>query len=381
MNFNNVTKLALGGLLLGVAQPSQAEEAITLEAVYAADTVATMAGGVDGKVRYMDNLDLTAEVDLGQLVGWKGARAFVYVLSNFGEFANNGAGSVQGIDNIEVPAHGVRLYEAWIEQQVGATLSLKAGLYDLNSEFYVTDASGLLIAPPFGIGSELAGTGVAGPSIFPSTGLGVRARAMVGKSGYVQAALVNAHAGSWREPGGINVSFDRGLLAIAEAGFGEKLKLGLGAWTYTDKQDHIYLTDLAGDPEKRAAHGVYALGQWQASEKTTLFLRGGLSDGRTSSFKAGYQLGFLTQEVIKGREDSALSLGVHGSWLSDGYRQALVDAGSTPRRMETVVEATFTDRLTKHVSLQPDLQYIFNPGGDAGIANALVATLRVTLDF
>ena len=47
----------------------------------------------------------------------------------------------------------------------------------------------------FGVGSELAATGVNGPAIFPSTALAVRLRVTTARS-YGALAVVNAHAGT-----------------------------------------------------------------------------------------------------------------------------------------------------------------------------------------
>lgn len=361
---------------------ARAQGAVEVEAVYTADVVATVAGGVDRRARYLDNLDLTVMADMDALIGWKGARIFVYALNNNGRIPNDGAGTVQGINNIEVVSHGPRLYEAWVEQDIGDAVSIRAGLYDLNSEFYATETSDLLIAPPFGIGSELAATGVAGPSIFPSTALGVRVRAGLGEAGYVQAALINAHAGTWGDAGGIDTRFREGALAIAEAGWGKDVRLSAGVWTYTKRQDDIYATDaLTGDPLRRKSRGVYAMVQWPVAAQTSFFARGGVSDGDTGPFKGGFQAGILREGILPGREESAASIGVHRGWLSKGYRAALRDGGAVPDKSETAVELTLSDRIAPHVSVQPDVQYIFNPGGDGATRDALVLSLRMTFDF
>lgn len=357
-----------------------AEDAVQIDATYTADVSTTVTGGMDRKARYLDNLDVTLEADLETLLGWRGATLFLYGLNNLGHAANAGAGTAQGINNIEVEKHGPRLYEAWLQQQLGPA-SIRFGLYDLNSEFYATEASGLLISPPFGIGSELAATGAHGPSIFPSTALAVRLRGEFGKGGYLQAALINADARTWGDRGGIDSSFHRGALAIVEAGWGENLRLSLGGWSYTKRQDHIYLVDGLGQPEKSRSRGAYTLAQWRARPKTVFFGRGGISDGNTGPFGSSLQLGVLQEEVFAGREESALSFGVHRAWFSHGYRQSVLDGGSVPTKTETGFELTFSDRIAPHISLQPDVQYIVNPGGDQAIKDALVTTLRVTLDF
>ncbi len=105
------------------------------------------------------------------------------------------AGTAQGVDNIEVSRQRARLFEAWVQQSfAGDKASVLAGLHNLNSEFYANDSAGLLIAPAFGIGSELAATGPNGPSIFPSTALAARVKWAPREDLYLQAAALNASA-------------------------------------------------------------------------------------------------------------------------------------------------------------------------------------------
>jgi porin len=113
----------------------------------------------------------------------------------------------------------------------------------------------------------------------------------------------------------------------------------------------------------------------------TLFTRLGLSDGKTSPFKGGFQAGMLIGEPFRGRPDSAISLGLHSGWLSKGFRLAQQSSGIAPTKHETALELTYTDRLMQHVSFQPDVQYIVHPGGDAAARDAIVTTLRMTFDF
>ena len=94
-------------------------------------------------------------------MGWRGASAHIDVLNNSGGIPNDDIGTLQGVDNIEVLSQRLRLFEAWVEQAWGDT-SIRAGLYDLNSEFYSNDSAGLLMAPAFGIGSEVADLSIHG---------------------------------------------------------------------------------------------------------------------------------------------------------------------------------------------------------------------------
>lgn len=139
--------------------------------------------------------------------------------------------------------------------------SLRLGFSDLNAEFYSNEAAGLLLAPAFGIGSELAATGPNGPAIFPSTALTARLRLEPGRNSYVQGAVVNAEAGVLGDHGGIRPLFGKGALLIAEIGTTGPVRLAAGLWRYTRRQENIRPRDTAGDPLRRRARGGYALAE------------------------------------------------------------------------------------------------------------------------
>jgi porin len=256
--------LMVAASVLGFSSTALAEEtkdkALDLSVSYSADVTGVVSGGLAKRGRLLDNLEIGADLDLDKAMGWKGATAHALVLNNSGGMPNEDAGTAQGIDNIEVSRQRLRLFEAWVQQSfAGDKASALAGLYDLNSEFYANDSAGLLIAPAFGIGSELAATGPNGPSIFPSTSLAVRLKWTPREDVYVQAAALNANAGVLGDPGGVDTSFDSGALVIAEAGWTGAGKIALGAWRYSDKQDDIRDLTALGDPAQRTARGAYLL--------------------------------------------------------------------------------------------------------------------------
>lgn len=361
----------------------QAPPPLSLEIVYTGDVMGVVDGGVKRGARYLDNLNVTADADLQQLVGWRGATVHVDILNNMGGRPNDLVGSVQGVDNIEVGQRRIKVYEAWIEQQLGAGTSLKLGLYDLNSEFYANDASGMLLAPPFGIGSELASTGTNGPAIFPSTALAARLKAGMGNA-YAQFAVINAKAGTLGDDDGVDVSGCEGVLLIGELGWTrDRSKIAAGAWQYTKRQPVVVPPGLTETGARATARGVYLvmeyglIGANDDPRQVTGFARVGLSDGLTTPFKAGWQAGLLVDHVIASRPASAFSLGVGSSLLSNHYRSgdlALLGA-------ETVIEATYGDELIKGVALQPDVQYIIHTGTDRSLKNAWVLGLRLSIGW
>ena len=85
--------------------------------------------------------------------------------------------------------------------------------------------------------------------------------------------------------------------------------------------------------------------------------------------------------LFAGREDAQLSVGVNQGYLSHGYRRLLADDGIASVAAETAVELTYSDRLAPWLTLQPDLQIVFNPGGERHRGAVAAAGLRTTIGF
>lgn len=376
-------------MTVGQANPAWAEDegkAFDWSFLYKADISGALSGGVSKAGRFLDNIDLVGDASLEKLWGWNGARVHGHVLSNSGGAPNDVAGTLQGVDNIEVARPRAKLYELWLEQDfAGGRGSVLTGLYDLNSEFYQTEAAGLLIAPAFGIGSELAATGPNGPSIFPSTALAMRARWNISEGQRIQGAVLNASAGVVGDPGGVDLSFDDGALMIAEWARTGDMQVRLGAWRYTNSQDDIRELDPLGVPRQRTAQGLYASVEgplWKAGERSVSgFVRAGAADGHTTSYQGGWQAGLLASPVFTGRPDSAFSVGVNQGLTNSGERANARDAGLNPASAESAIELTYADKLGDKLTLQPDLQLVHNPGADADRETAVIATLRLQVEF
>ncbi|HEY0043278.1 MAG TPA: carbohydrate porin [Allosphingosinicella sp.] len=358
---------------------------LQIEASYKGDVASVVSGGLERGTHILGNGELTLDADLAKF-GWSGARVKLHLLSVHGANPNDLAGTAQGINNIEADPDRTKLYQIWLEQSfAGDRASILVGMTDLNAEFYQNDAAGLLIAPAFGIGSELASTGPNGPSIFPSTAFAGRLRVTPSEGLYAQVALFNAKAGVLGDVDGVDFKMRDGALAIAEAGITRNGKLALGYWRYTKRQPDIVRTDAQGDPLGRVAQGLYLIaerplaGSEEAGRQLTGFTRLGVSDGDTSPFQGGWQAGVLLEGVFKGRPDTRLSFGVNQAYFSRKFRLAALGSGSALKRAETGLEITYQHPLGPYLSVQPDLQYVLNPAGSAGTKNALIVGVRFTV--
>lgn len=353
----------------------------SLDLLYKADLFGVAAGDGARGTRFLDNVDLMASLDLERAAGWQGASAYVGALSNAGARPNDIAGTLQGVDNIEVARPDLLLYQAWVQQHFsGGRGSILVGKYDLNSEFYANPSAASLIAPAFGIGSELAATGPNGPSIFPRTDLAIRVR-LEDKHYYGQAAVIRAPRGV-ADKGG-----PRSALFIAEAGIKGRTAITLGGWTYSNRQQRILPPGITLAPDTAASCGLYGLieqdlighpstmGYWRT------FLRAGVSDGLTTPFAGGIQLGVTGQGVLPSRPESLVSIGLATAGLSRAYRRANPPDKPPLTRSESTIELTYSDRVARFLTLQPDIQYVHRPSGLRHAPGVVVLGLRAILDW
>lgn len=135
-------RLVLISSVWGAANPAQADDALTWSVAYTADVIAGSGDDVSTRGRFLDNLDVLADLDLD--LGRTSATLHAHILNNSGKIPNDDLGRMLGVDN--VASQHLRLFEFWVEQAFGGG-GVRAGLHDLNCGFYSNESAGLLIAP------------------------------------------------------------------------------------------------------------------------------------------------------------------------------------------------------------------------------------------
>jgi len=166
-------------LLLALPQGAAADDApapaLRFAATAIGDAIADIAGGLRRGGRLLGKADLTTAF-AGDSFGFTGLTAFLDVQAGTGgDFSGRIAGDAQTVSNIDGPA-GLRLANAWLAREFDGLGGLKAGVIDLNTEFDVQSTAALFLNSSFGIGPDFSQAGANGPSIFPSTGLGLVGR-------------------------------------------------------------------------------------------------------------------------------------------------------------------------------------------------------------
>ena len=361
--------------------------AYVLEAAYTGDIWHNAHGGLRTGTAYLDNIDVTLGVDGERAWGIKGLSAFGYVLyNNRKRFSETYVGDAMTVSNIDA-AHAVRLYEAWLEwTSESQSFALRGGLYDMNSEFDTSDGRALFIHSSHGVGHELGQTGLNGPSIFPVTSLALRAAWQPARNWRLLAAVMDGVPGDPNHPdhSDIHLSRAEGVLALTEIQWssGRIHKLAAGYWRYS--ADFPDLRESIGDaPERDDNAGMYAavevaLGE-SAAPGTLMFVRYGVANDRINEFDRSIGVGLRSQGLFANRPDDALGIAFTRADLGAAARQNY--AGSSSPAYEAALELTYRAVLNDWLTLQPDIQYIFNPGAAANLADSLAVGLRFELSM
>ena len=327
----------------------------------------------------LSHVDLRLGVDAERLFGWPGTTLRVEALADHGGKPNGKVGSLQGISNIEVRQNALRLYSTWAERELSPGVKALVGLYDLNSEFYATDASSQLIHPAFGIGTEFGQTGRNGPSIFPTLSFGGRLKVQARSGFYAQGAVLDGVPGDPDHGGRTVVRLSRGegaLLAV-EGGWQESLadgpgpgRWGVGIWAYTRAAERV---DRIGTARNA---GVYGLAQGVLNDSpragTRGFVRAGLASGRVNAVDAAFDAGLLIDRPWGESGPGSVTAGIAVARLEHEHRSAQALAGNSLRAVEATLELGARWRPWRGLAVQPLVQRIWNVAGRPGTAATVV---------
>jgi porin len=414
---------------------------ISLALSETSEVLGNLTGGVRQGFAYDGLTQMAVQLDTQLAFGWYGGTARASALQIHGEnLSADNLFTLQTASGIEAD-RGARLWELWYDQKFleEDRADVKIGQQSLDQEFIVSQNALVFVNTMFGWpmvpSADLPGGGPA----YPLSALGVRLRARPNDSLTLLTGVFNGSPvltnPSTLDPqqqnaSGTSFPLRGGALVIGELQYaypalGQMVYSGgasslsgtykLGFWYDSESFDDLQFDNTGlslANPASNAMpllhHGDYSIYGvidqmvWRSTEPeeadrtASVFLRAmGTPQADRNLVVFSMNAGFVVHEPIEHRDDDTFGAAIEYARVS-GAEAAFNEATEfytgtfTPARTgETVLELTYQYQLTPAVILQPDFQYVFNPGGGLAnpnnpsqrIANEAVVGLRVTLTF
>jgi porin len=397
-----------------------------LETVNTIDVLSPVSGGLRQQTAVAGDLDLLLTIDGEKSLGWDNSTFFIYGLGLYGENPSRNIGDAQAVSSLAAP-NTWKLFEAWYQQNFfNDRISILAGLYDVTSEFdVIRSSSELFLNSSLGTGPEFASSGKNGPSTFPATSLSIRGQAILNDSIAVRAVIADGVSGDPKNSSGTQIILksEDGLFLATEVAYhtfpkrrakGDRKELlskrrfrlgfsrvgraapmeyqgkyALGLWGYTTEIFDLSGVDGTGNPVRRdGTFGVYALAEQMVFHETedpsqgvTVFARVGFADPRVNRFSQYYGGGLVYRGLIPGRPEDESGFGVAAAVNGSHFQRGQQQAGVQVADAEVSLEMTHAINVTPEILLQPNIQYVMNPGTNPAVQNAFVFGFRLGVNI
>ncbi len=410
------------GDLFGV-RTALSKHGMTLSASETSEVLGNLSGGFAQGFAYDGLLQMDLQLDTQRAFGLHGGTFNVSALQIRGRnLSADNLGTLQTASGIEAdPA--TRLWELWYDQQLrrDGRFDVKLGQQSLDQEFIVNQNGQLFVNTMFGWPMLPSANLPGGGPAYPLSALGVRLRGQPTDAITLLGGVFNGNPAPTTfgdpqvtNPSGTSFPLNGGVLAIGELQYtypviggivyGDKPEplartIKVGFWYNSEffpdlaiGQDGIPLASPASSGIPRMHQGNYSayatidqlLYQKPGDPYRTLSAFGRVMGdplGASNLIEFSFNGGLTLHEPIKHRRDDTLGIGMgythvsSGASASDQYAAQYVNPATPIRSAETFVEATYQYQLYPWIQLQPDFQYVFNPG--AGILNPNAPNQRV----
>jgi len=373
----------------GGLRETLADRGLVPAARYTAGFWSNVRGGLQKGTRYEGFAEWSLEADLDRLVGWRGGGFHTSWYSYHGGQPSEdlvGPFGTQTISGNET-ARSVRFYEIHVQQTWGDDrFLLKAGQLAADSDFFVSASADTLLNGTFGFLGLGRGTAIAPFYPLAAPGAYFRARTV--------DARWEAHVGVYtadigedeRSNFGFDWGFDNGAIFVGEIRARRRPFGRPGTYTVGAIGTTAELEDFESGETVNNEYGLYAsidqllVEQTPARPGLGLFVRGYGSPQEDQSLVHWYvDIGLKLTRPFRSRAEDVLSLGFAYLHLADPYIDSERARGENVSRRESVLELTYRFQVTGSLSVQPDVQFVFDPHFSR--RDATVIGLRAVIDL
>jgi porin len=381
--------------LLEQIHASTEDRGLTLGAEYTGEVVANLTGGISRGATYEGLLRLSLKLGLGRLVGWNGATIYVSALDPHGEgISREHSGDLNIASNIDA-YNGFRLYEFWFQQKLfGDALSIRVGQMSADQEFFLSTYSALFLNSGLGTMPTISFNNKL--PVYPVGGLGIRLEYKPNDNFFYRIGIFDADPGiqntTDKQGTAFRLNLGAGVILLGEAGYtrnsnpdsaGVAGTYKIGAWYDSSNETTRHIPGM-----HNSDCGFYLIVDQMLYRKAPdvsgpstvcTFLRFSAAPQQERNLVPFYtDLGLDVTGPIPSREKDILGIAIGYTKLSDHFTP---DHASVHSGHETVAEVSYKFQINDHLFFQPDLQYIFDPGGDLRHHNALVSALRFDFTY
>ncbi len=368
------------------------EHMVAWKLVYVGEVFGNPIGGEKQGAVYDGYVKLGIGFNLEKAAGWEGASFYVNLLYPHGtSLTQNYVHDLNVISNADA-YDSVRLYKLWFQQTFAeGRFSLRIGQMAADKEFFTSDSAAVFINNAFGT-PPIFSQNITAP-IYPVSAPGIRLRWDPGPafslraavfSGDVESQTANPHQTR------VHITAHDGALMLLEASY-KTPQAGEGGLVATYKlggyYDTKYFKDNRTGSERHGNEGIYFATDQQLYRKTSkdgnacglnAFARVGLTPKDRNLVNFEVETGLNYTGLFHSRENDVAGVGFAYTHL-DSHEQ--VSDSTLVTHHESVMEASYLYIMNSWCSLQPDVQYIFNPGGGTRKRDAVAMGLRFILSF
>lgn len=364
-----------------------ASDPFTFTAVLQGGMMQNFSGGLKTGSDYMGRVHLTLSLDTKKAGLWKGGQFLVNATNAHGGTPTADlVGDFQPISRNEATER-TGLFEFWYRHTVGNT-SLLVGQHDMNSSFGTSGYAGLSINSAFGMYPSITpNTGFAF-SIFPRTMPAIYLKHDTDKLTFQAAVYAGASEDFEDDRYNAKWNLDDSQFMVGEIHY-KNVKNGiqkgvykLGVIKHTGKFQDV--TDLSGVATTDAGMGMYVIADHlliqendNSDQGMGVFFEAGVASGDHNLIDRFIAAGMVYKGLLSTRDNDELFLGVLNSSINDDIPAgSIYDEGS-----RTTLELNYAIRLGSHFTLQPDFQYIINPGASSAIDDAFLGIMRFSINY
>ncbi len=395
------------GDLRGLRTEALQQYGVAISPAYIGEVQGNPTGGIAQGITYDGLLNVPLDIDVDRLTrGLTSDLTFhVNALWIHGQgLSVRKVGDFSNVSNI-AGYNTVRLQELWFQQTfLRKRASLRIGVLAADAEFFTSTNSSLFVNGTLGA-FTLVGANLPDPPIYPVAVPGVRLAVQPVSFFSFQAGVYGGDSGGSQDQNNHGTNFNLrsgdGALIFSEIAYlrnqspNDRGLVGtykLGSFVHTGSRDFPTFSSQArealgtGVVESRSTNfGVYGVMDQEllksGGRTVGLFVRGGYAPGDANFVNYYLDGGLDFTGFVPGRIRDVAGVAVAHSDVSNAFSRADRAQGGPGYSSETVFEATYRVTLAPWWSVQPDLQYVFNPSGANGSHDALVLGVRSTVAF